>query len=171
MRFAVHRTAVQQVQPPTPLRPVQPAIITNIVGVKWYRLRCRLGCSTATASQRLIVPAFARASVRPTQRAMRLSGPRCSAICPIKCGGKYETNFYIIFYNYAVCIIWRRTVHVVSHGLCCCCGIVYGNREQHVSQWIYIRRYGGQLPDSITRRVVYYVCANRGNLYRQQWFI
>ena len=158
-------------QPPTPLRPVQPAIITNIVGVKWYRLRCRLGCSTATASQRLIVPTFARASVRPTQRAMRLSGPRCSAICPIKCGGKYETNFYIIFYNYAVCIICRRTVHVVSRWICYRGGTIYGNSGQHVSSRIYIRRYGEQLPGVVTRRVVYNVCTNRGNLYRRQRFI
>ena len=158
-------------QPPTPLRPVQPVTITKIAGAKWFRPRFRRGCSTATASQRLIVPTFARASVRPTQRAMRLSGPRCSAICPIKCGGKYETNFYIIFYNYAVCIIWRRAVHFVSGGLCCGCGIVYGNRGQHVSQWIYIRWYGGQLSDFITRRVVYNVCTNRGNLYRRQRFI
>ena len=48
---------------------------------------------------------------------------------------------------------------------------VYGNREQHVSQWIYIRRYGVQLSDFITGRFVYNVCTNRCNLYRRQRFI
>lgn len=152
-------------QPPAPLRPVQPSIITNIVGVKWYRLRCRLGCSTATASQRLIVPDFARASVRPTQRAMRLSGLRCSAICPIKRGCEYETNFYIIFYNYAVCIICRRTVNIVPIGLCNNRRRIFNNIGQFVSIRIYIRRHSGQLFGVVTIWFMYNVCTGKHAVY------
>ena len=64
-----------------------------------------------------------------------------------------------------------RTVHVVSRWIRCGCGIVYGNSGQHVSQWIYVRRYGEQLPDFITGRVVHNVCACGCILYRRHWHI
>ena len=57
--------------------------MTSIAGVKWFHRPCRLGCSSSTADRRLIVPAVARATVRTAQRAMRLSGPRCSRVSAI----------------------------------------------------------------------------------------
>ena len=54
--------------------------MTSIAGVKWFHRPCRLGCSTTAADQRLFVPALARPTVRTTQRAVRLSGPRCSRV-------------------------------------------------------------------------------------------
>ena len=57
--------------------------MTSIAGVKWFHRPCRLGCSATPSDQRLIVPPIARTSVRTTQRAMRLSGPRCSRVSAI----------------------------------------------------------------------------------------
>ena len=57
--------------------------MTSIAGVKWFHRPCRLGCSAAASDQRLVVPAFALATVRATQRTMRLSGPRCSRVSAI----------------------------------------------------------------------------------------
>ncbi len=57
--------------------------MTSIAGVKWFHWPCRLGCSATPSDQRLIVPAIARTSVRPAQRTMRLSGPRCSRVSAI----------------------------------------------------------------------------------------
>ena len=57
--------------------------MTSIAGVKWFHRPCRLGCSPPTLGQRLIVPTLARPTVRPTQRTMRLSGPRCSRVSAI----------------------------------------------------------------------------------------
>ena len=57
--------------------------MTSIAGVKWFHRPCRLGCSSTTTAQRLLVPAIARTAVRPAQRPMRLSGPRCSRVSAI----------------------------------------------------------------------------------------
>lgn len=57
--------------------------MTSIAGVKWFHRACRIGCSPAAPGQRLFVPTIARTTVRPPQRAMRLSGPRCSRVSAI----------------------------------------------------------------------------------------
>lgn len=152
-------------QQPTPLRPVQPAIITNIVGVKWFHPRCRAGFSTARSRRPVVARTIARTTVRPTLGTLRLSGLRCSAICPIKCGGKYETNFYIIFCNYAVCIICRRTVNIVPIGLCNNRRRIFNNIGQFVSIRIYIRRHSGQLFGVVTIWFMYNVCTGKHAVY------
>ena len=165
LRFAVHRTAVQLVQQPMLLLPVQPAIITNIVGVKWFHPRCRAGFSTTRARRPVVARTLARHTVRPTLGAVRLSGPRCSAICPIKCGGKYETNFYIIFCNYAVCIICRRTVNIVPIGLYHGGGRIYEYCGRFVSHRIHIRRHGNQLFGIKPIWFMHYVCTGKHAVY------
>ena len=77
LHFVVRKTAVQLVQQPTPLRPVQPI---NIVGVKWYHLRCRAGFSPA---RMIIARTVARTDVRASLRPLRLSGLRCSRVSAI----------------------------------------------------------------------------------------
>lgn len=57
--------------------------MTSIAGVKWFHRPCRLGCSPTSTARRLVVPPIARATVRPSQRTMRLSGPRCSRVSAI----------------------------------------------------------------------------------------
>ena len=57
--------------------------MTSIAGVKWFHRPCRLGCSAASADQRLVVPSVARTTVRTAQRTLRLSGPRCSRVSAI----------------------------------------------------------------------------------------
>ena len=154
-------------QPPTPLRTDQPVMITNIAGVKWYHLRCRAGFSTARTRRAVVARTFARTTVRASLSSMRLSGPRCSAICPIKCGGKYETNFYIIFCNYAVCIICRRTVNIVPVGLCHGGGRIYGYCRQFLSHRIHIRRHGNQLFGGVAIWFMYNVCTGKHAIYRR----
>lgn len=70
---------VQLVQQPTPLRPVQPVMIINIAGAKWYHQRCRAGFSTAwsRAGRAAIARTIARTSVRTTLRTIPISGRRC----------------------------------------------------------------------------------------------
>ena len=147
------------VQQPMLLRPVQPVMITNIAGVKWYHLRCRAGFSPTRARRPVIARSIARHTVRAAGT-LRLSGLGCSAICLTKRGGEYETNFYINFGNCAVCIICRRTINVVSIGLCRGGGRIYDNSEWFVFHRLYIRRYGGQLFGDITVRGVHYVCTS-----------
>ena len=147
-------------QHPPLSQPVQPAIIINIVGAKWYLPRCRAGFSSAQTRRPVIAPPIAHFSVRRTISTMRLSGLRCSAICLTKRGGEYETNFYI---NFGDCAGWgncRCTINVVSVGLCRGGGRIYGNSKQFVPIRIYIRRYGGQLFNIIARGGVHNVCAS-----------
>ena len=96
LHFVVRRTAVQLVQPPTPLRPVQPVIIINIAGAKWFHLRCRAGFSPTRTRRPVVARTIARTTVRSTLGTMRLSGLRCLAICLTKRGANMKRIFVLI---------------------------------------------------------------------------
>ena len=151
-------------QPPTPLRPVQPVMITNIAGVKWYHLRCRAGFSTARTRRAVVARTFARTTVRASLSSMRLSGLGC-LVDYLTNGERYETDNDFNFGNCANGCNCRRTVNIVPVGLCNNRRRIFNNIGRFVPIRIYIRRHSGQLFGGIAIGFMYYVCTNRCQLY------
>ena len=77
LHFVVRKKKIQIMQQPTPLRPVQPEMIIDIAGAKWYHQRLRRGCPTARASPPGLARTIARTIVRAALGAIPLGGRRC----------------------------------------------------------------------------------------------